>query len=140
VNFIGLNPSTADATEDDPTIRRCVGFAKDWGADGLIMTNLFSYRATDPAKLTETWDVHDPTTDYYLELSAKQSDLVVACWGVTGHLYNRDWNVVRLLKSLAALRCLRVTKDGYPSHPLYLPKTCTPIIWDWQSVPRLTTA
>ena len=48
VMFIGLNPSTADATEDDPTLRRCIGFAKSWGFGGLYMLNVFAYRATDP--------------------------------------------------------------------------------------------
>lgn len=54
VMFIGLNPSTADETEDDPTIRRCINFAKSWGYVGLEMTNLFAFRATAPKDMKNT--------------------------------------------------------------------------------------
>src|SRR5581483_9586135 len=81
VNFIMLNPSTADAETDDPTIRRCLGFAKAWGYGTLVVTNLFAYRATDPAELAKAGDPVGPDNDTRLWSEAQLSDLVVCAWG-----------------------------------------------------------
>ena len=115
--FIGLNPSTADAVEDDPTIRRCIRFAKDWGYGGLVMANLFAFRATKPEDMKKAEDPIGEENDDHLELLAQHAGKVVASWGVNGTHHNRDKEVMTLLGSLS---CLGVTKAGHPKHPLYL--------------------
>jgi hypothetical protein len=128
--FIGLNPSTADATKDDPTIRRCVGFAKQWGFDALLMANLFAFRATDPADMKAheegtqavMWNLTD------MRFHAERAGLVVAAWGAHGHHCTRDRTVQWLMeKSGVKLTCLGLTADGSPRHPLYMPKTSQPL-------------
>jgi hypothetical protein len=122
VNFVMLNPSTADATEDDPTIRRCVGFAKAWGHAGLVVTNLFALRSTDPNALKRSADPIGPDNDAVVLSTAIGSAAVVCAWGVNGSLYGRDKIVSEMLRrSGVATKCLRLTKDGAPCHPLYLP-------------------
>ncbi len=64
--FIGLNPSTADETKNDPTVRKCIGFAKRWGYDGLCMTNLFAFRATDPGAMLKDLAPIGPDNDDWL--------------------------------------------------------------------------
>ena len=119
VAFVMLNPSTADGRCDDPTIRRCVAFARSWGFGGAEIVNLFAYRATDPRALLR---VHDPVgrrNGRYLRSAVFRAALVVAAWGantLVGH---------ERAAALAALsprrpRCLGVTRDGHPRHPLYL--------------------
>ena len=124
--FVGLNPSTADETQDDPTIRRCIAFAKAWGYAGLCMTNLFAFRATDPRDMIVANDPIGPQNDEILRAHANGSGVVVAAWGVHGTLLQRD-KAVRTM--LPKLHYLRLTKDGHPGHPLYLPKTLEPVAW-----------
>lgn len=123
--FIGLNPSTADETRDDPTIRRCIGFAKAWGYAGLCMTNLFAYRATKPADMKAATDPVGPDNDKHLVMLAEHADVVVAAWGANGTHKGRDEDVLALIP---VLHCLALTKDGHPGHPLYLPKTLVPVL------------
>lgn len=124
--FIGLNPSTADETRDDPTIRRCIGFAQSWGYRSLLMTNLFAFRATYPADMMAAADPIGPENDSWLRTSAADAGVVVAAWGTLGTHRGRDAAVRAMLRNL---RVLRLTKDGHPQHPLYLPKTLTPQEW-----------
>ena len=124
--FIGLNPSTADDKIDDPTIRRCMAYAKAWGYDGLCMTNLFAYRATLPDKMKRSRDPVGPETDKWLKKMAKKAGVVVAAWGVHGQFMQRDQEVKAMIQPL---HHLRLTKRGYPGHPLYLPKTLVPQPW-----------
>ncbi len=123
--FVGLNPSTADETQDDPTIRRCIGYAKSWGYAGLCMTNIFAYRATQPEDMKAVADPVGPENDQYLQRIAAGAGVIVAAWGVHGTHQGRDSAVRRLLP---ALHCLKLTKDGHPGHPLYLPKTLRPVM------------
>lgn len=125
--FIGLNPSTADETEDDPTIRRCVAFARSWGYDGLCMTNLFAYRSTEPKdmKLIGTAAV-GLENDLTLDKLSRTAGVVVAAWGTHGTHLRRD-ETVKLF--IGGLHYLRLTKDGHPAHPLYLPADLTPQPW-----------
>lgn len=127
VAFIGLNPSTADESVDDPTIRRCVGFAKAWGYGRMVMVNLFAYRATDPTQLRR-WDIEPvgARNDVFLYALPIHSDLVVAVWGVHGTYLGRD---VVVRQRLPNLHYLRLTQGGQPSHPLYLPGDLTPVLW-----------
>jgi hypothetical protein len=122
--FVGLNPSTADETQDDPTIRRCIAFAKAWGYGGLCMTNLFAYRATKPKDMKAAADPVGQDNDAHLLTLAAEAGVIVAAWGANGTYRGRDIAVRELLPSL---HCLQLTKDGHPGHPLYLLKTLVPI-------------
>jgi hypothetical protein len=124
VLFVGLNPSTADASSDDPTIRRCVGFARDWNFGQLIMANLFAYRATQPRLLSQVDDPIGPHNDQWLGRLTRQADLIVAAWGVHGNLLDRDAEV---LGRLPKVHCLGLTQRGQPRHPLYLPAGVRPV-------------
>jgi len=124
--FVGLNPSTADEIQDDPTVRRCIAYAKTWGYAGLCMTNLFAYRATQPQDMKMSTDPVGPRNDLVLKERAGRAGVVVAAWGVHGTHNNRA-SAVRAM--LPQLHYLRLTKDGHPGHPLYLPKTLNPVEW-----------
>lgn len=118
--IIGLNPSTADETVDDPTIRRCIGFARSWGFAGLLMLNLFAFRATDPSELRAVADPVGPENDQHL--IAQSSGRVVLCaWGASMPFLSRvrARKVVPML-GRAHLTCLGRTADGSPRHPLYV--------------------
>lgn len=128
--FIGLNPSTADETADDPTIRRCVAFAKAWGYSALCMANLFAFRATDPTVMKAAAAPVGEDNDQHLQRLVAGAGVVVAAWGVHGTHQGRD-GVVRAM--LPSLHVLRLTKEGHPGHPLYLPKHLTPVPWQEQS-------
>jgi hypothetical protein len=124
VMFIGLNPSTADETNDDPTIRRCIAFAKAWGYDALCMTNLFAFRATKPSDMMAVDNpVGVDNNQVLLDLS-RSAAVIIAAWGANGTYLARDEEVKALLSNLCYLR---LTKHGHPSHPLYLPSTLTPV-------------
>ncbi len=128
VNFIMLNPSTATATEDDPTIRRCIGYAREWGFGALMVTNLFAYRATDPRDLKRATDPVGPENNAYVRKVAAESQLVVAAWGSHGAYRGRDATVRRLLDAIGVpLMCLTTTKSGHPGHPLYLRADLRPV-------------
>ncbi|NCA72531.1 MAG: DUF1643 domain-containing protein [Sphingobacteriia bacterium] len=124
--IVGLNPSTADADRDDPTIRRCIAFARDWGYAGLCMTNLFAYRATKPADLLAADDPVGSDNDAWLREMAAHAAIVVAAWGVHGTWRGREQAVRKMLPQLA---CLGLTRQGQPRHPLYLRHECQPVPW-----------
>jgi len=124
--FVGLNPSTADEELDDPTIRRCIAFAKSWGYSGLCMTNLFAFRSTEPADMLKAHDPVGEANDDHLIRCAVGAGVVVAAWGTHGSHRGRDIKVRALLPRL---QHLRLTKSGHPGHPLYLPKTLQPVPW-----------
>lgn len=122
--FVLLNPNAADAVHDDPTIRRCVGFARAWGYGGVDVVNLFAWRTPNPRALRAAPDPVGPDNDAHLQAVAARAALVVAGWGVHGALAGRDVVVRRLLAGYP-LACLGLTKAGHPRHPLYLPCACT---------------
>ncbi len=128
VVFVMLNPSTADASEDDPTIRRCVGFARAWGAGGVVVVNLFAWRATDPRGLFFTDDPVGLANDVEIA-DACMGRRVIAAWGATlPKLKERPARVLNILRRVAAsVECLRRTKDGHPGHPLYVPASAVPV-------------
>lgn len=121
--FIMLNPSTADASEDDPTIRRCIGFAKREGYGGIIVANVFAFRATSPEDMKAADDPVGPQNDDYLrelaELSVIYNKPIVCAWGAHGG--EQAQHVMRLLSNHNA-RCvaLGLTASGQPRHPLYM--------------------
>ena len=128
--FVMLNPSTADAFQADPTIRRCLGFARAWHAGGIIVVNLFALRSPDPAVLRTDPDPVGPDNDTVIAhtLAGPTVGPVVAAWGTLGGLLGRDKTVRRILSAhCPELLCLGVTRDGHPRHPLYVP-AATPAV------------
>lgn len=124
VVFIGLNPSTADAKHDDPTIRKCIAYARAWEFNKLVMVNLFAWRATDPNQLVKTLNPIGKQNDSHLDQAVSSGSLIIACWGEHGTLLNRA-NEVRTRYS-RRLHCLQTNLSGEPTHPLYLPATLKP--------------
>lgn len=123
VAFVMLNPSTADGTQDDPTIRRCVGFARRLGAGALVVGNLYAWRATKPDDLWGAKDPIGPDNDRHLAAIAAEASDVIAAWGSHPTAHGRERPVADL--QLAAmgrmpLWALRITKTGSPGHPLYI--------------------
>ena len=127
VAFCLLSPSTADAVEDDPTIRRCVGFAQQWGYSRLIVVNLFAFRATDPSELVKCPDPVGENNDTYILQNAGKAALFVAGWGTKGVMLNRHDAVLDMLSSRGVVvHTLGQNGDGTPKHPLYLSKQTVP--------------
>jgi hypothetical protein len=126
VLFVMLNPSTADANIDDPTIRRCIGFAKAWGYGSLEVVNLFAYRTTNPDELRKCEDPIGPENDAYIRKALSLADKVITAWGTKGALLNRNSVVMELLKPHDP-HCLDKSKDGHPKHPLYISADRKPI-------------
>ncbi|MDR9389163.1 MAG: DUF1643 domain-containing protein [Wenzhouxiangella sp.] len=126
VVLIGLNPSTADATANDPTIRRCIDFARRWGFGGLVMLNLFAYRATDPEQLKTAPEPIGPDNDEWIRHWVAQLDDVVAVWGNHGTHQDRDQAVKAMCGRLSMLK---LNRSGQPAHPLYLPSNLKPKAW-----------
>jgi hypothetical protein len=119
--FIGLNPSTADETVDDPTIRRCIGFAKTWNMGGLIMLNAFGYRATLPKDMKAADDPVGADNNLAIQLTTQATidddGIVIAAWG-THCDETREKQICHLINR--QIYCLGKTKDGRTKHPLYL--------------------
>lgn len=130
--FVMLNPSTADASMDDPTIRRCIGFAKREGCGALEVVNLFAFRATDPAALSTATDPIGPDNDRHIVEAAVRGGVIVAAWGasVPAALRTRPAQVGRLLRETRLrLWCLGMTSGGAPRHPLYVRGDAALVPW-----------
>jgi hypothetical protein len=120
VTWIMLNPSTAGAVADDPTIRRCARLARREGCGGMRVVNLYALRATDPRELRRHPDPIGSRNDQFIEEQTRDS-LVVAAWGAHGALNDRGHEVGRRLAAAGIhLHCLGVTSAGHPRHPLYV--------------------
>lgn len=134
VGFVMLNPSTADGEKDDPTIVRCIDFARRWGYGGLGVYNLFAHRATDPNDLLTAADPFGPQSDEYLERAA-QLPLVVCAWGSWGQrgadlmFAARGFRVATSILREAPLHTLAINQDGCPRHPLYMRASTMPKPW-----------
>lgn len=128
VTFCMLNPSTADETTDDPTVRRCIGYARTWDYSILHVVNLFAWRATDPRDLPNDESAIGPENDDHILAAATEASLTVCAWGMHGARLGRGTAVLRLLRDRGvtphALRVLQRTGD--PGHPLYLPADLKP--------------
>jgi hypothetical protein len=127
VTWIMLNPSTADADYDDPTIRRCIDFSIRWGCSGLIVQNLFALRATDPRALAQHPDPVGPDNDTYLAKAA--TGTTIAAWGVSGGhpAHTRADAVLELLRTHGTWpMCVGLTQGGAPRHPLYVASKVLP--------------
>lgn len=121
IMWIGLNPSTADEQQLDPTLRRIRRFSADWGYTSFVMTNLFAFRATDPRVMKASGFPVGHHNNSALIQSADKCEVVVAAWGTHGTFRDRDCAVVELLQRYGhKLSCLDRTKGGHPKHPLYV--------------------
>jgi len=127
--FVMLNPSTADAENDDPTIRRCIGFAKSWGCVRLRVVNLYAYRATKPEAMFNARhevgiDIVGPDNDMWVTHALRvTAGPVVAAWGANAQP-DRVAEVMAL-PGAARMQVLGLTKAGAPRHPLYMPAAST---------------
>lgn len=124
---VGLNPSTADETIDDPTIRRCIGFAKREGLGGLVMLNMYALRSTDPAGLGLVANPVGVDNVETIARWARRPVRMVAAWGAHRAARARDAETVRAIVANRpagfVLECFGTTAEGFPRHPLYLPKS-----------------
>jgi len=125
-----LNPSTADETKLDPTLRRVLGYCRRWGFGGFRIANLFALRATDPRELLTADDPVGPDNDAWLRSLITEVDRVVVGWGTGRYprIGNR-WERVAEILAPAKPVCLATAKDGQPCHPLYQRADLTPVAW-----------
>ena len=126
VMIIGLNPSTADETEDDPTIGRCISFSKSWGYGGVYMLNLFAFRATQPKDMFNAQNPIGLENNSYIEIYSKKVEKIVCAWGNHGTYKNRG-NEIR--EKFDKLFYLKLNQTGEPAHPLYLKSELVPKKW-----------
>lgn len=139
VLFIMLNPSTADEYILDPTVRRCVQYAIDWGYKKMRVVNIFALRSTDPQHLYdsvehdgEKYVTIDPVgadNDKCIYNEVEGADLVIAAWGTHGALKNRGEQVTEMISGIKDIYCLKKVKGDIPGHPLYLKRNLTPRIY-----------
>ena len=130
LNMVMLNPSTADEVENDPTVERCERRARTSGYGGLLVTNLFALRSSDPRRLYVTDDPVGPGNDEYLLEAAQGAGMVLCGWGVHGRLLRRGEAVANMLsQSGITLHALHITRADEPGHPLYLKNDQAPFVW-----------
>jgi hypothetical protein len=130
--FVMLNPSTADAEQDDPTIRRCKGFARAMDCGRLVVVNLFAFRTKSPKLLMQAMQPIGPDNDRHINQCAQDAVMsggrIVCAWGANGDYLGRDGVVLRrLLQAGCDPMSLGETAKGMPRHPLYLPHRCAPL-------------
>ncbi len=127
--FIMLNPSTADAKKDDPTIRRCVEFTRRWGCGKLIVINLFAYRATSPQTLKIIDNpIGNDNQHWVEEVVKKHPERIVCAWGNDGIYMEQDLKMMGWLKNHGVQpQALKISKQGQPHHPLYVPYDVSPL-------------
>ncbi len=137
-NFLMLNPSTADEVKLDPTCSRARDYAQRWGFGGLYVTNVFSWRATDPKVMKSVKDPVGRGNDAAIVRAAKQSAIVVCAWGNHGGFLGRSRQVLEKLRANGiALHALRVNGNGEPAHPLYLPASLKAVPWEGERLGQL---
>jgi hypothetical protein len=130
VNFLMLNPSTADAVRLDPSCTRARNYAEDWGFGAVLITNLFAWRATLPEELKIAKDPVGRANDSAILRAAREAALVVCAWGNHGAHLDRAAQVEAMLRNAGLrLHVLRMNGAGHPAHPLYLPRTLAPALF-----------
>lgn len=127
VLWVMLNPSTADEDLDDPTIRRCITFSKTWGYAGLMVGNVYGYRATMPSTLWNVYDPIGPENDRHLSNMAARASRIIVGWGNNADA-DRAEKVLKLLSAWGDVYCLGVNESGTPRHPLYIPVKTVPML------------
>jgi hypothetical protein len=129
-NFLMLNPSTADEFQLDPSCTRARNYAERWGYGGVIITNIFGWRATDPEKMRSVKDPVGRGNDAAILKAAREAKLVVCAWGNHGQHLGRSRRVTGFLtEAEVPLNFLRMNGQGEPAHPLYLPGNLRPTRW-----------
>lgn len=133
VTFVMLNPSTADHTVDDATLKKITKFSRTWGYGGLQVVNLYAFRSPDPRDLRIVSDPVGPENDRYLHAAGTGGGLIVAAWG-------NNARPERIAKVLAfpgfdQLHCLALNAGGQPKHPLYVRSDAIPALWPATSFP-----
>lgn len=119
--FIMLNPSTADANVDDPTIRRCINFATRFKYKRLEVVNLFAFRSPSPAVLKKHWSPVGVENDDFIRNVCDGAGSIICAWGTHGEYMDRDAKVLAIIDPFKSKTyALGLTKDGHPKHPLYL--------------------
>lgn len=129
VMFIMLNPSTADASNDDPTIRRCIGFAKSWGFGGLYVCNLFAFRATNPKDLLKADNPFGDQNIWHTRQLFDKVEKVICSWGnkaIVDKILGKGNDYETIYYAYDKLHFLELSKDGTPKHPLYLKSDLKP--------------
>ena len=121
--FIMLNPSTADADVDDPTIRRVIRFTTSWGYGGVYVANLYAFRSTDPKALKHTDDPVGKENVSYITHLIGMADKVVYAWG------NNQKEPIWLSELVQTPYCIDLSKNGIPKHPLYLKSDLFPKVY-----------
>ena len=129
--FIMLNPSTADALQDDPTVRKCRKYAKKWGYGEVLVGNIFGLRSPDPDHLYQANNPVGPDNDHIIQnmLLPKADDVIVA-WGNHGEHLDRSQEVLDSYLKQYDVQALELNKSGEPSHPLYLPNDTEPFSYE----------
>lgn len=130
MNFIMLNPSTANEEFNDPTVHRCEMRTLDNGCRYMVVTNIFAFRATDPQVMRSTVDPVGSRNDQAIVHFANQAQSVICAWGEHGSFMDRGNHVKRLLlQNNVKAAFLKMNKSGQPAHPLYLRKSLEPVPW-----------
>lgn len=150
--FIMLNPSTADALIDDPTIRKCIGFAVRWGMGGIVVGNLFAFRATKPEDMKRACAPVGPsnweslqeictsaagrvTISFGQNMTTERAGKVVCAWGVNGSHQGQDKKFLEACAGWGVKPyALKLTKHGAPQHPLYVPYSASPVPFEAQGL------
>tara|TARA_Y100001970_G_scaffold277689_1_gene382283 strand:- start:468 stop:947 length:480 start_codon:yes stop_codon:yes gene_type:complete len=124
VMFLGLNPSTADEVNNDPTVTRCINYAKVWGYGGMFMMNIFAFRTTYPVELKKAKNPIGKDNDKWIKEISLSVDKSIGAWGNDGKFLDRSKSIKNIVKNL---HCLKVNSSGEPAHPLYLKADLKPI-------------
>lgn len=132
VMFIGLNPSTADELKNDPTIRRCIRFAKEWGYSGILMMNAYSFRATDPKVMKAEAEPVGAGNDQAFRERHPEAGLIIAAWG--GHCEKARALELQHVLTGREIHCLGINANGSPKHPLYLRADEKPRKFDFENL------
>jgi hypothetical protein len=128
INFILLNPSTADHQIDDPTVKSCIALTVNNGFDGFYITNLFAFRATQPSDLKKASDPFGPENEKYLKRYNKLCSITIVAWGNHGSFLGGSERVLDIFKR-KPLHCLAKNKSGAPKHPLYVRRDTKPVLF-----------
>lgn len=125
---IGLNPSVADESQDDNTLRRCINFAKDWGFGSHVMLNMYGFRDKKPKGLATVADPNGPDNDRWISTEVAKAAKVVVAWGSHKSTHARALHVLSMIPEPY---CLGTTKGGSPRHPLYVLGSQEPVPFSW---------
>lgn len=138
VSFLLFNPSTATERENDPIIRRCIGFAKRWGFGRLIILNLYAVRSKNPKAVGRMGEsATGPLNNYWIQESIKEAREIVCAWGCAQHAPNINRRIKEVMKLVTdynpdmPVTCLGLRKDGHPRHPLMLPYEMQRVEFSW---------